>query len=162
MINYDSFGVEYDMMRKIMRRSMMVIPFLALFTQAQTSSRYRELKSTIDANVGFAHLTRGVNMYTLIALRSCVSANDVDVLKQMLIDKDPIVRMASAQVLVDLGDTGKQAVRERLEKTVKPAERSTLAEALNDAASPSYRPILEYPLTKAERDRIRGCPAKSQ
>jgi hypothetical protein len=162
MINYDSLGVEYDMIRKIMRRSLLVIPFLALFTQAQTSSRYRELKSVVRANVGFAHLTRGMNMYTLIALRGCVNTEDVGVLSQMLTDKDPVVRMASAHVLVDLGTTGKQAVQEQLDKTVNPAERSTLREALNDAASPTYRPILDYPLTKAERDRIRGCPAKPQ
>ena len=98
-------------------------------------------------------------MYTLIALRSCVSAKDIGVLDSMLKDTDPIVRMASASVLVDLGTAGKQAVQDQLDKTVNPSERSTLTEGLTDAASPTYRPILEYPLTKAERNRIRGCLA---
>jgi len=150
------------MIRKMSQLSLMLIPFLVIFAQAQPSTRYRELKNIVNANVGFAHATRGLNMYTLIALRSCVSTKDVGVLDQMLKDTDPIVRMASAHVLVDLGATGKQAVQEQIDKTVSPSERSTLTEALNDAASSTYRPILEYPLTKAERDRIRGCPAKSR
>jgi hypothetical protein len=147
---------------KIHHLSLMLIPFLVTSAGAQPSSRYRELKNIINANVGFAHATRGVNMYTLVALRSCVSTSDVVVLDQMLKDADPIVRMASAGVLVDLGTVGKQAVQGRLAKTVEPSERLKLMEALNDAALSTYRPILDYPLTKAERDRIRGCPAKSR
>jgi hypothetical protein len=141
---------------------MIFIPFLVVFAYAQTSNRYREFKHIINANVGFAHGTRGMNIYTLIALRSCVSAKDVGVLDQMLNDPDPIVRMASAHVLADLGNKGKQALQAQLDKTADVSERGTLTQALNDAASPAYRPILQYPLTNAERDRIRGCPAKSQ
>jgi hypothetical protein len=40
-------------------------------TSAAERSRADELKRVIDRNTGFAHMTRGVNMYTLIALRSC-------------------------------------------------------------------------------------------
>ena len=38
-------------------------------------------------------------MYTLIALRSCVSTADIGVLTQMLQDPDRIVRMTAANVL---------------------------------------------------------------
>ena len=34
-------------------------------TYGQTPSRYRELKAVVNNNTGFAHLTRGVNMFTL-------------------------------------------------------------------------------------------------
>ncbi len=34
----------------------------------------------IDRNTGFAHMTRGMNMYTLVALLSCVSERDIPVL----------------------------------------------------------------------------------
>jgi hypothetical protein len=48
---------------------------------AGAESRYDKLTRVINRNTGFAHMTRGVNMYTLIALRSCVSDDalrDVD------------------------------------------------------------------------------------
>ena len=47
---------------------------------ADDRARDDELKRVIDRNTGFAHMTRGMNMYTLIALRSCVTERDVPVL----------------------------------------------------------------------------------
>ena len=141
---------------------ILLVPFLILVAQAQSSSRYRELKKVITANVGFAHESQGVNMYTLVALRGCVSAKDVGVLSQMLSDSDVIVKMASARVLVDLGSTGKAAVQQQIHKTPNVSDRSILGEAVKAVAEPTYRPILDYPLTKAERERIRGCSSKSR
>jgi hypothetical protein len=141
--------------------SLALIFFLAaLGAQAQVASNYHGLRRVIRSNVGFAHLTRGVNMYTLVALRSCVSTNDIGVLSQMLTDSDRLVRMASAYVLVDLGVEGRQAVAKQLNRTGDPAQRSVLTEALNSAASPTYQPILNYAPTAAERNRVRHCPRK--
>jgi hypothetical protein len=119
--------------------------------------RYRELRRVIDRNTGFAHMTRGVNMYTLYALRSCVGERDIPVLRDMLRDKDRITRMAVSSVLTDMGGEGERVVRARLAEVKDAAEKMMLEDALGDPARRDYRPILEYPLTAAGRARIRGC-----
>ena len=119
--------------------------------------RYRELRRVIDRNTGFAHMTRGVNMYTLYALRSCVGERDIPVLRDMLRDKDRIKRMAVSSVLTDMGGEGERVVRARLAEVKDAAEKMMLEDALGDPARRDYRPILEYPMTAAERARIRGC-----
>ena len=48
---------------------------LAVADVAAAAAREDELKRVINRNTGFAHTTRGTNMYTLIALRSCVTAH---------------------------------------------------------------------------------------
>ena len=55
----------------------------------------------IDRNTGFAHMTRGMNMYTLVALRSCVSERDIPVLARMLADRDHVTQLSAANVLAD-------------------------------------------------------------
>lgn len=124
---------------------------------AGTAARDAELRRVIDRNTGFAHATRGVNMYTLYALRGCVSAQDLPVLQRLLSGKDRIVRMAAASVLADLGAGGREIIRTQLGLTKDASERMMLQEALDDATKPDYRPILQYPLSPAERARIRGC-----
>jgi hypothetical protein len=144
------------------RQSMaLILPLVAILAYGQTPARYRHLQRVINNNAGFAHATRGMNMYTLIALRSCVTEKDIPILAQMLNDHDRITRMTSANVLVDLGKEGKQAVRAQLNKTTDPSERIIMDEALTESASPEYRPILQYPLTETERGRIRGCGTNS-
>ncbi len=96
-------------------------------------------------------------MYTLYALRGCVTQKEVPVLAEMLSDKDRITRMAAADVLVDLGKDGRQAVESRLKETKDTSEKMMLQEALNESAKPDYRPILDYPLSDRERRQIRGC-----
>ncbi len=96
-------------------------------------------------------------MYTLYALRSCVSERDISVLSEMLRDKDRITRMATASVLVDLGAEGKRVVQGRLAELKDVSERLMLQDSLEAAAKRDYRPILQYPLTDAERRRIHGC-----
>ena len=54
--------------------SALLTTALLAATIADDRSREDELKRVIDRNTGFAHMTRGMNMYTLIALRSCVTA----------------------------------------------------------------------------------------
>ena len=124
---------------------------------AAQSNRYKELKRVIDRNTGFAHFTRGVNMYTLYALRACVTPKDIAVLSEMLTDKDRVTQMAAAEVLVDFGNSGRQAVESRLSQTKNVSDKLMLRDALDEAAKPSYRPILDYPLTDEERRRINGC-----
>jgi len=102
-------------------------------------------------------MTRGVNMYTLYALRGCVDQRDLPVLRDLLRDKDRITRMAVSDVLVDLGADGQKIVQERLSEVRDASEKLMLQDALSEAKRHEHRPILDYPLTDAERARIRGC-----
>ena len=138
-------------------RRVISLALLAMLVWAQPLGqprRYRELRRVIDRNTGFAHMTRGVNMYTLYALRSCVGERDLSVLREMLRDQDRIARMAVSSVLVDLGGDGERVVRARLAEVKDAGEKSMLQDALGDLARPGYRPILAYPPTAVKRARI--------
>ena len=124
---------------------------------AAERGRYEELKRVIDRNTGFAHMTRGMNMYTLVALRSCVTEGDVGVLTQMLADRDHVGQLAAANVLADLGEDGHRGLREALAAAPDVRTRSVIEDGLRESASPTRRPIKDYPLTERERARIRGC-----
>jgi len=126
-------------------------------TSAAERSRADELKRVIDRNTGFAHMTRGVNAYTLIALRSCVSERDVPVLTQLVSDRDYVTQLAAASVMADLGEDGKRALQQALRTAPDTRTRSTIEDALREAESPTRTPILDYPLSPQERKRIRGC-----
>ena len=102
-------------------------------------------------------MTRGVNMYTLYALRSCVSEGDIPVMRDLLRDKDRIARMATASVLADMGAKGRNEVQSRLSEVKDVTEKLMLQEAIDTVTRSGYRPILQYPLTGDERSRIRGC-----
>jgi hypothetical protein len=130
---------------------------LAASASGQSADRSAELRRVVDRNTGFAHATRGVNMYTLYALRGCVTEKDIPVLERLLSDKDRIIRMATADVLADLGTAGQEVLRVKLRGTKDASERSLLQDALEDVQKPDYRPILQYPLSAQERARIRGC-----
>jgi len=121
------------------------------------STRYRQLRLVIDRNTGLAHATRGDNMYTLYALRSCVTERDIPVLRDILRDRDRIIRLAVSSVLADLGTEGKTVIQARLSEVTDAREKLMLQESLDTVARSGYRPILQYPLTDAERARIRGC-----
>jgi hypothetical protein len=136
---------------------VMVFVLVASSASGQNADRYLELKRVIDRNTGFAHATRGVNMYTLYALRGCVTEKDIPVLERILSDKDRIIRRAGAGVLADLSPASRQALRGKLLATKDVSERIMLQEALDDAQKPDYQPILQYPLNAAERANIRGC-----
>ena len=128
-----------------------------VFIAAAERSRADELKRVIDRNTGFAHMTRGMNMYTLIALRSCVTERDVPVLAQLLTDRDHVTQMAAANVMSDLGEDGKRGLRQALAAAPDVRTRSVVEDALREAESPTRQPILDYPLSQPERQRIRGC-----
>ena len=128
-----------------------------VFIAAAERPRADELKRVIDRNTGFAHMTRGMNMYTLIALRSCVTERDVPVLAQLLTDRDHVTQMAAANVMSDLGEDGKRGLRQALAAAPDVRTRSVVEDALREAESPTRQPILDYPLSQQERQRIRGC-----
>jgi len=135
----------------------MLLTTAPLVTAAAERSRADELKRVIDRNTGFAHMTRGVNTYTLIALRSCVTERDVPVLSQLLTDRDHVTQLAAASVMADLGENGKRGLQDALAGGPDTRTRIVIEDALREAESPTRRPILEYPLSPQERQRIRGC-----
>ncbi len=138
-------------------RRAVVLAFLAASASGQSPDRYDELRRVIDRNTGFAHATRGVNMYTLYALRGCVTEKDIQVLERLLSDKDRIIRRAAADVLADFGPVGQEQLRAKLKGTKDVSDRSILQEALDEAQKSSYRPILQYPLDARERASLSGC-----
>ncbi len=99
---------------------------------ASSDARYRELVKIVDRNTGFAHLTRGMNRYTVEALQNAVGENDVPVLRKMLADKDRIVIMTAANVLMQMSAQGRRAVYETLMTTANKETRDTVAEQLTD------------------------------
>ena len=142
-----------------MERTKQVLTSFLMSTTllAAQSDRYRELLAVIARNTGFAHMTRGVNMYTLYALRSCVSERDLPVLKDLLRDKDKVIRMAAASLLADMGSDGKTDVRARISEVKDATEKLMPQEAVDTVDRSGYRPILQYPLSDVERSHIRGC-----
>ena len=137
--------------------AFLVAAALAFAAGAAERSRYDELKRVIDRNTGFAHMTRGVNMYTLIALRSCVTQRDVPVLTRLLTDRDHVTQLAAASVLADLGEAGTRGLRQALSAAPDVRTRGVIEDALREAESTTRRPILDYPLSQQEQRRVRGC-----
>jgi len=122
--------------------------------------RTDDLKRVVNRNTGYAHMTRGVNMYTLIALRSCVTESDIPVLTHMLDDRDYVMQLAAAGVLIDLGDAGRRALEAARSRTTDVRTRSVIDDALREAGSADRRPLKDYPLSERERKSIRGCAPK--
>ena len=142
-----------------MKRVVVTLALL-LSLDAAADPRYDELKRVVNRNTGFAHMTRGVNMYTLIALRSCVADGDIPLLTQMLSDRDRVTRLAAAYVLVDMGALGRAALEQEATHPADVDERIMLRDALQDADSPDRKPLKDYPLTERERSSIKGCAKK--
>src|SRR5258707_7890599 len=91
-----------------------LVMYLATALSGQDTGRYLELKRVVDRNVGHAHGTRGMNAYTLYALRGCITDKDMPMLEALLGDRDRVTRMTAANVLVDLSEAGRQVVRKHL------------------------------------------------
>jgi hypothetical protein len=140
---------------------MSTVARVAAAARVSADTRYDELKRVVNRNTGFAHMTRGVNMYTLIALRSCVGDADIPVLRRMLSDRDQVLRLAAANVLVDMGALGRAALEQEATRPADVDERLLLRDALQEANAPERRALQDYPLTERERKSIRGCaPAR--
>ncbi|MBI3292812.1 MAG: HEAT repeat domain-containing protein [Elusimicrobia bacterium] len=98
-------------------------------------SRYDALKAVINRHVGHAHATRGMNMYTIAALKSKVTEKDIPLLIQMLNERDHVTQMTAAQVLATLGPQGKQVLLKVLGSTPDYRLRTSIQDALLDANS---------------------------
>jgi len=142
------------MQRLYLRPSVALMTVLLL---AQDPARYRELKRVVDHNTGHMHGVRGMNAFTQYALRECVTEKDFPVLGELLEDKDNITAMTASYVLADMGDSGRAVIETHIKTAVPVARRMMFEETLAYVRAPSYRPILKYPLTDADRRRIRGC-----
>jgi hypothetical protein len=142
------------------RRVGVVLLVVILVGTARADERIEELRRVVDRNTGFAHMTRGVNMYTLIALRSCVTETDIPALTKMLDDRDHVMQLAAAGVLVDLGLTGQRALEIARTRAIDVRARGVIDDALREARSPERRPLKDYPLNERERKSIRGCGPK--
>src|SRR5437870_2975223 len=116
-------------------RALAMVAILLTCGGAAAELRYGELTRVIDRNTGFAHMTRGVNMYTLIALRSCVADGDIPLLTQMLSDRDKVIRLAAAYVLVDMGALGRAALEQEAMHPADVDERMLLRDTLQEADS---------------------------
>ena len=138
---------------------LVALAMLAVAGVAAATAREDELKRVINRNTGFAHLTRGMNMYTLIALRSCVSDADLPVLRRMLFDRDYVTQLSAAGVLVDMGTGGRATLAGALPEAGDARARMTIQDALREVDDPNRRPLAAYPLDERERRRIKGCGA---
>ena len=98
-----------------------------------------------------------MNMYTLIALRECVSDADAPVLARMLRDRDHVIQLAAAGVLADMGATGRQALQDVRSGASDARTRMVIEDALREIESATRRPLAAYPLTEKERRAIRSC-----
>lgn len=81
-------------------------------------------------------MTRGVNMRTLEALRSCVTERDIPVLAEMTLDRDGVVARAAAGVLADFGDAGRAALRGSRVKARDARTAARIDEAIASEARP--------------------------
>ena len=70
-------------------------------------TRRRELERVIDANVGHAHLVRGMNRDTIEALDRACSPADLPILGELLLSEDRVHAMTAAEVLALRGAVGR-------------------------------------------------------
>jgi hypothetical protein len=87
------------------------------FTAPSSEARYRELVKIIDRHAGFAHFTRRMNGNTVTALKWSVTENDIPVMQKTLDDKDRIIVMTCANVLMGMGSSGRKTVYNTLLNT---------------------------------------------
>lgn len=108
-------------------------------------ARMRQLGRVVDRHAGFAHMTRGVNVCTVFALRHAVDERDIPVLGRMAASSNNRHRLAAAYVLTQMGDAGVSELRAHGER-LGPVEieqmltnRDQLREALTREPSPGCR-----------------------
>lgn len=66
------------------------------------------LLCAVNANVGYGHLTRGMNMHTIEALDKAAGEGDLQTLAELLKHDDRITAMTAAEVLAKRGAKGRQ------------------------------------------------------
>jgi hypothetical protein len=112
----------------------------ACATPEGSNLRYRELAKVINRNVGYAHMTRGFNVCTILALRDEVTDQDIEVLAQLLESNDSIHRQTAAHVLSVLGPAAVTALQTRGARLGPTGVREVIADTKNtEQALASYR-----------------------
>ena len=106
-------------------------PNRALDTQ-HGAKRYKALVRIVNKNTGFAHMTRGMNMNTINALKNAVTQSDIPTLKKMLEDSDRIVIMTSVNVLMEMGHEGRLAVYDAYGVTSNKDTLNIISDQLDD------------------------------
>jgi hypothetical protein len=69
------------------------------------------LYCAVNANAGFAHLTRGMNTATIAALDAAAGPQDMPLLEEMLLGEDRIAAMTAAEVLRKRGPKGRDILK---------------------------------------------------
>ena len=82
-------------------------------TDSANPLRYKALAKIINRNVGHAHMTRGVNVCTILALRTAVTEHDIGILGELLESGDPVHRLAAGYVLSVMGAPGIDMLKAR-------------------------------------------------
>jgi hypothetical protein len=93
-------------------------------------ARYETLVRAVNRNVGHAHMARGMNACTILALHDAASAPDIPILQGMLGDEDRVVRLTALYVLPTMGPAGVAA----LQSKASSLDRVDVEAAINDAA----------------------------
>ncbi len=100
-------------------------------TACLTPGQLAGYRCIVNRNTGFAHFTRGMNMYTIEALDKATTVNDVPALKELLKDDDRVTAMTAAEVMQRKGDVGKTALKEAFD-TARTAGDQTRAALINE------------------------------
>ncbi len=117
----------------------MVLLMLVIVAWAAVSGYYTcalpgrpaQLHCAVIRNTGFAHLTRGMNMDTIAALKEEARPDDIPHLKAMLLGKDRIAAMTAAEVMKGMGRDAQTALAEAY-KEAKAANDTSRAMLINE------------------------------
>lgn len=89
------------------------------------------LKCAINANVGYGHMTRGMNTYTIEALDKEARDEDIPLLQSLLSLDDRVAAMTAAEVLKKRGKKGHDALMAAF-KDAKDRKDTRLADLINE------------------------------
>jgi SAM-dependent methyltransferase len=92
------------------------------------TARQRALVDVIKANADRARFTRGVNTYTVQALKNALQPDDDPELRALLFDDDPIVTRTAASVFSTRGDRGLAVLREVAVDAALPANNRSVVD----------------------------------
>ena len=117
----------------------MILLMLVILAWAAVSGYYTcalpgrpaQLHCAVIRNTGFAHLTRGMNMDTIAALKEEARPDDVPHLKAMLLGKDRIAAMTAAEVMKGMGRDAHTALAEAY-KEAKAGNDTSRAMLINE------------------------------
>jgi hypothetical protein len=109
---------RFFLKRKGGRRIILLMALIVAWASASgyyacaLPGRPAQLHCAVIRNTGFAHMTRGMNMDTIAALKAEARPDDVPHLKAMLLGKDRIAAMTAAEVMKGMGRDAQTALAE--------------------------------------------------